>query len=66
MDGWTASAARPGYMAKVVPAGDNTVIIHRPILDEAERALREKHTREALETILRDYYYTSKPRKGTP
>lgn len=63
MDGWTASAARPGYMAKVVRVGENTVIIHRPILEEAERARREKYTREAMETILRDYYYK---RKETP
>lgn len=65
MDGWTESTAHPGYMAKVVQVGSNTVIIHRPILDATERALREKHVREALETILRDYYFKSTQRKET-
>lgn len=60
MDGWTASAARPGYVTKVVQAGACTLVLHRPELSKEERARREKYTREALEPIMRDYYRTQK------
>lgn len=56
MNDWTPSTARPGYREKTIQKGSATIIIRRPVLDEAERAKREKHVQNALGCVLRDYY----------
>lgn len=55
MSDWTISTTCPGYREKTIQRGDATIIIRRPILDEAERAKREKQVRDGLAPVLRDY-----------
>lgn len=54
MSDWTISQTRPGYREKTIQRGAATIVIYRPILDNAEQAKREKRTREALESVMRD------------
>lgn len=54
MENWT-TAARPGYRTKTVQMGACTIIIHRPVLDEEERAKREAQAKEELERALQGY-----------
>jgi hypothetical protein len=35
--------------------GAATIVIHRPVLTESERAKREQQTRDALAGVMRDY-----------
>jgi hypothetical protein len=42
-----------GYRTKIVQVGNCTVRIHRPILDDQERARREEEVRDALRALIR-------------
>lgn len=55
MSDWIPSQTCPGYREKTIQRGDATIIIRRPIVDEAEQAKREKHIRGALGCVLSDY-----------
>jgi hypothetical protein len=55
MEGWTPAADRPGYRCKTVQRGPATIIIYRPILNEAEGAKAQQKTRTALEGAMRNY-----------
>ena len=57
MNEWVQSERCPGYREKTVQCGAATVIIRRPILDEEEKAKREKQTTIALEAAMRSYIY---------
>lgn len=43
--------------------GAATIIVHRPVLCDAERAKREQRTRDTLGAVMRDYY---KRKESTP
>lgn len=43
----------PGYETKIVQIGNCTVRIHRPILDDQERARREEQVRDALRGFMK-------------
>lgn len=51
---WTETA-RPGYRTKTIQRGAATIIIHRPILDEAAAARAERQAADALAAALRNY-----------
>lgn len=55
MNDWTPSETCPGYREKTIQRGAATIIARRPILTEGEQARREKHARDALGSVLRDY-----------
>lgn len=55
MDGWTVSQTRPGHREKTIQHGAVTIVIFRPILDPVEQARREKQTRTALASAMREY-----------
>ena len=42
-----------GYETKVVQVGNCTVRIHRPILDDQERARAEEQVRDALRGLIK-------------
>lgn len=44
---------KDGYKTKTVQVGNCTVRIHRPILDDQERARREDQVRDALRGLIR-------------
>ena len=44
---------KDGYRTKIVQVGNCTVRIHRPILDDQERARREEEVRVALRALIR-------------
>ena len=44
---------KEGYRTKTIQVGNCTVRIHRPILDEKERARREEQVIDALKGLLR-------------
>ena len=44
---------RPGFETKIVQVGNCTVRIHRPILDDQERARREEQVIYALKGLIR-------------
>ena len=44
---------KDGYRTKEVQVGNCTVRIHRPILDEQERAKAEEQVRDALRGLIR-------------
>lgn len=54
MENWTPAPDRPGYRRKIIQRGMATIIIDRPILDEAEMAKAEQQTRAALESAMRE------------
>lgn len=56
MDNWTPAPDRPGYRRKIIQRGPATIIIDRPILDEAEAAKAQARTRAELENALRQHY----------
>ena len=55
MDNWKPAPDRPGYRRKIIQRGPATIIIERPILDEAAAARAQEKTRAALENALRGY-----------
>ena len=55
MENWTPAPDRPGYRRKVIQRGAATIIIDRPILDEAAAAKAEQKTRAALESAMREH-----------
>ena len=44
---------RERYETKIVQVGNCTVRVHRPILDDQERAKREEEVRNALRALIR-------------
>ena len=44
---------KDGYQTKEVQVGNCTVRIHRPLLDERERARREEQVRDALRGLIK-------------
>ena len=56
MDNWKPAPDRPGYRRKIIQRGPATIIIDRPILDEATAARAQEKTRTALEGAMRSYY----------
>lgn len=55
MENWTPATDRPGYRRKIIQRGAATIIIDRPILDEAQAAKAEQRTRAALERAMREH-----------
>ena len=55
MENWTPAPDRPGYRRKIIQRGMATIIIDRPILDEAEAEKAEQRTRAALESAMREH-----------
>ena len=55
MSTWTPAPNRPGYRRKIIQRGAATIIIDRPILDEAQAAKAEQTTRIALESAMREH-----------
>lgn len=56
MSNWTPAPDRPGYRCKIIQRGPATIIIYRPILDEAQAAKAQAKTRTELEHALREHY----------
>ena len=57
MSEWTPSQTCPGYREKTIQHGHATIVIRRPILDEAERAKREKRAKDTLGRVMTDYIH---------
>lgn len=55
MENWTPAPDRPGYRRKIIQRGPATIIIERPMLDEAAAAKAQEKTRAALEGAMRSY-----------
>lgn len=55
---WTTATDRPGYRCKTVERENATLVIYRPIFDEAEAAKAKEKARAALEGIMREQYIT--------
>ncbi len=55
MENWTPAPDRPGYRRKIIQRGPATIIIDRPILDEAAADKAKNKTRTALEGVMREY-----------
>lgn len=55
MDNWTPAPDRPGYQRKIIQRGPATIVIDRPILDEAAAAKAQEKARAALEGAMRSY-----------
>ena len=47
---------KDGYQTKTIQIGNCTVNIHRPILDDQERAKRENQVRDALRGLIKKGY----------
>jgi hypothetical protein len=56
METWKPAPDRPGYRRKIIQRGPATIIIDRPILEEAEAAKAQEKTRAALESAMRSCY----------
>lgn len=52
-DQWKAGE-KEGYQTKTVQIGNCTVTIHRPILDDQERARREEQVKTALRGLMKE------------
>lgn len=52
---WKTATDRPGYRCKTVQRGMATIVIYRPILDEAQEAKAQARARTMLESAMRDY-----------
>lgn len=63
MSGW-ATDTREGYRTKTIQIGNATVIIHRPVLGEAELERRGKEARQALEIGLKGYIFRRINKEG--
>ena len=44
---------KPGYRSKTMQIGNCKVTVHRPILDDQERAKREEQVRDALRGLIK-------------
>ena len=55
MENWKPAPDRPGYRRKIIQRGPATIIIDRPILEEAAAAKAQETTRAALEGAMRTY-----------
>lgn len=55
MENWTPAPDRPGYRRKVIQRGAATIIIDRPMLDEAQTAKAEQMARIAMESAMREH-----------
>ena len=44
---------KDGYQTKTMQIGNCTVRVHRPILDDQERAKREEQVRDALRGLIK-------------
>lgn len=44
---------KDGYRTKTIQVGNCTVTVHRPILDEQERARAEERVRDALRGLIK-------------
>lgn len=55
MENWMPAPDRPGYRRKIIQNGPATIIIDRPILDDAAAARAQETTRAALESAMRGY-----------
>ena len=47
------SCIKDGYQTKIVQVGNCTVRIHRPLLDDQERARAEEKVRDALKGLMK-------------
>ena len=56
METWKTATDRPGYRCKTLQRGNATIVIYRPILDEAAAEKAQQSTRAALEAALRSIY----------
>lgn len=56
MENWKPAPDRPGYRRKIIQRGPATIIIDRPMLDEAEEAKAQAKARTTLESAMRSYY----------
>ena len=54
MGQWTETG--DGYRTKTIQSGKCTIVLHRPILAEKERAKREQQVRDAMSGVMREYY----------
>jgi len=54
MENWKPAPDRPGYRRKIIQRGQATIIIDRPILDEAAAAKAQENARRILESAMRD------------
>ena len=50
--GWVTDY-KEGYRTKTIQVGNCLVRIHRPILDDQERARREEQVRDALRSLIK-------------
>lgn len=50
-DEWVTNI-KPGYRTMRMKVGNCTVTVHRPILDDQERARREEQVRMALRSLM--------------
>lgn len=55
MSNWTPSDTQPGYVCKIIQRGPATITILRPILDDRERAKREKQAQDSLSHTMSQY-----------
>lgn len=51
MNTWTDTT--PGYRTKTIVSGNYTIVVHRPVLTEKERAKRERAAETALAQFAR-------------
>ena len=51
-DGW-ATGIKEGFYSKTFQVNNCTVTVHRPILDDQERAKREEKVRTALKGFIK-------------
>ena len=51
-DDWV-TGIKEGYYSKTFQVGNCTVTVHRPILDDRERAKREEEVINALRALIR-------------
>ncbi len=56
-DDWV-TGIKEGYRTKTMQIGNCKVTVHRPILDDQERARREEQVRDALRGLIRKGVYT--------
>ena len=56
METWKNAPDRPGYRRKIIQSGNATIIIDRPVLDDAEAAKAQDNARTALENAMREHY----------
>lgn len=55
-DGWV-TGIKPGYRTKTMKIGNCTATVHRPILNDQERARAEEKVREALRGLIKKGVY---------